>query len=238
MIFGSYLYDVSNISAALSRLKCNHIVVGSQLSQYKTVTVSPTQQPHKVYVVDGLQRVFHLLTEKSEGVVIVCDAKSALLNSNVNKELLFHHFTNTKLLSALTKALRKPEFQELVISEPTLQEVIDKVTTKSILTDIQTLVNKVNPYSLRKKVHKYVISYLYGAMPYKKVVKFLATVVKLDPIKDIVTSKAAKNIRNAVMEYIKTKDEESVSKQFGVHTFEILYVFNSYDRLGDSDDRM
>ena len=61
--------------------------------------------------------------------------------------------------------------------------------------------------------------------------KFFNTATKLETLKKIIASSDAKNMRNAVIEYTKTKDEESVSKQFGVHTFEILYVFNSYDRL-------
>ena len=121
----------------------------------------------------------------------------------------------------------------LTVKEPTMQEIIDKVTTKSILTDVQTFVNKVNPYDLRKKAHKYIISYLYGEISYAKITKFFNTTTKLETLKKIIASSDAKNMRNAVLEYVKTKDEETVSKQFGVHTFEILYVYNSYDRLKD-----
>ena len=63
--------------------------------------------------------------------------------------------------------------------------------------------------------------------------KFFNTATKLESLKKIVASSDAKNMRNAVLEYTKTKDEETVSKQFGVHTFEILYIYNSYDRLKD-----
>lgn len=231
MIFGSYLYDLTSVSKGLSELGYTHTLIGKELSQTKGIQGSHTPQ-YPIYVVDGLARATHLTTGQP-CVIIVCDAKSALLTSNVDHELLFPHYTKSKFLSALKKAVRACAPQPFTIKEPTLQEVIDKVTTKSILTDVQTLVNKVNPYDLRKKVHKYIISYLYGEMPYTKIMKFFNTATKLESLKKIVASSDAKNMRNAVLEYTKTKDEETVSKQFGVHTFEILYVYNSYDRLKD-----
>lgn len=234
MIFGSYLYDISTIARTLNELGYSYTLVGRELQQVKVIRNSTTL-PYPVYVVDGLNRTTRYL-DGAPSIIIICDSKSMLLNSNVNHEMLFPHYTSARLASALKKVLRMSAPQELEIKEPTLQEIIDKVTTKSILTDIQTLVNKVNPYDLRKKVHRYVISYLYGAYSYTKVIHFLDTASKLEAIRKVVSSKEAKNMRNAVMQYIKTKDEEGVSKQFGVHTFEVLYVFNSYDRLGSEND--
>lgn len=229
MIFGSYLYDPMSVSRGLSELGYTHVLMGSELSQVKEIKLEHTLG-YPIYVIDGLTRTTHLSNSKPY-VAIVCDAKSALLTSNVDCESLFQHFTKSKFLSALKKVIKQSEPQTLTINEPTLQEIIDKVTTKSILTDVQTLVNKVNPYDLRKKVHKYIISYLYGDVSYTKIMKFFNTATKLETLKKIIASSDAKNMRNAVIEYTKTRDEESVSKQFGVHTFEILYVFNSYDRL-------
>ena len=231
MIFGSYLYDLTSVSRGLSELGYTHTLIGKELSQTKDIQCDHTTQ-YPIYVVDSLTRAIHLATGKP-CVIIVCDAKSALLTSNVDCELMFPHYTKSEFLLALKKAALAYAPHALTIKEPTLQEVIDKVTTKSILTDVQTLVNKVNPYELRKKVHKYIISYLYGEMPYAKIIKFFSTATKLENLKKIVSSSDAKNMRNAVLEYTKTKDVETVSKQFGVHTFEVLYVYNSYVRLKD-----
>lgn len=231
MIFGSYLYDPASLSKALTAIGYTHTIIGCELSQVQKVECEHTL-PYPVYVVDGLMRISRI-TGDAPCVIFVCDAKSALLTSNVDCDLLFQHYTNSQLYKALKKAVRMSGVHTLIIKEPTLQEIIDKVTTKSILTDVQTLVNKVNPYDLRKKVHKYVISYLYGELPYTKIMKFFNTASKLEALKKIVASQDAKVMRNAVIEYTKTKDEEAVSKTYGVHTFEILYVYNSFDRLKD-----
>lgn len=229
MIFGSYLYDIKSLSLALTRLGYTHFLVGSELSQIKKV-VLPYCLNYPIYLVDGLHRVNHLMTTQCS-VVIVCDAKSALLNSSVDCKTLFAHYTEEDLLRILEKIVSRKEVQSLEIREPTLEEIVDKVTTKSILTDIQTFVNKVNPYDLRKKVHKYIISYLYGEISYSKLMKFFNTSTKLDTLKQVLSEPEAKKIRCAVADYLKEKDEQAVAQRYGIHTFEILYVYNSYSNL-------
>lgn len=218
MIYGIYYYTIGEISDLLNHIRIPHSLYGKQLNQVK-------KSECNLAIVDGLQAV-RRVTEKN---IIVIDSKSALLNSNVDTSL-FNLRNKLDLQKAFISCSKCEKQIKLEINEPTLSQIIDKVTTKSVLTDIQTLVNKVNPYDLRKKVHKLVISYFYGSATLSQIKK-LKISEKLRLIYNVLISDKAKNVRNAVLEYKQVKDENKVANKYKVHTFEILYVYNSFHKL-------
>lgn len=230
MIYGSYLYDMQDLCSALDRLGFSYTAYGQALSEIKRT--EHQSEPFKVAVVESLSRVSRAT---NADVVFVCDAKSALLHSNADRTL-FRHMSPEQLTNKLSKLLqvKKLKSMKLEIHEPTLREVVDEVTTKSVLTDVQTLVNKITPYDLRKKAHKLIISYFYGDLPWAKLNHFLSSASKFDLLRSALKQNgSAEKIRTAVLEYRETKDEEKASKKYGVHTFEILYVYNSFSKLSE-----
>ena len=219
MIYGIYYFTLGQIHDLATRVRVKHSIYGKQLNQILTVNDA------SLAIVENLSTVRRV----KEPNIVVIDSKSALLNSNVNTSL-FNLRSNIEIQRELLACSTNKTPLKLEINEPTLSQIIDKVTTKSVLTDIQTLVNKVNPYDLRKKVHKLVISYFYGSATFSDI-KRLKVSGKLELIYKVLISDGAKNVRNAVIEYKQVKDEAKVAKKYGIHTFEILYVFNSFSKL-------
>ena len=226
MIYGSYIYDIGALHTALNELQYSHTLIGLN-GQYKEQI---NEHPTDIIVVESL----HKAQRVNAQTVIVVDSKPALDLSNVDRSLCVK-LTNRGLLNLLKKLVANKQQITLQIKQVSLQDIVDKLTTKSILTDVQTLVNKVNPYDLRKKVHRVVISYIYGALPFSEMKQFFSASPKLNPIFNVCKSTQVKTIKKAVAEYKRINDEELVAKQYGVHTFEILYIFNSYKKLGTED---
>ena len=226
MIYGSYIYDIGALHRALNLLGYSHVLISAK-GQYKEQT---NEVPTDIIVVESL----HKAQRVDAQTMFVIDSKPALDLSNVDKSL-YAKLSQRSLLALLKKAVANKQRLHLEVKELSLQDVVDRLTTKSILTDVQTLVNKVNPYDLRKKVHKTVISYIYGAMPFSEVKQFFSASPKLTPIFEVCKSRQVKTIKKAVADYKKTHDEEAIAVQYGIHTFEILYVYNSYKKLESED---
>lgn len=226
MIYGSYIYDIGTLHTALNMLGYSHVLIGAN-GQYRSQV---NEQPTDIIVVESLRKAQRVNAQ----TVIVVDSKPALDLSNVDRSL-YVKVSERSLLALLKKLVANNERLTLQVRQQSLQDIVDRLTTKSILTDVQTLVNKVNPYDLRKKVHRVVISYLYGKLSFSEVKQFFSASPKLGPIFNVCRTNEVKTIKKAVADYKKFHDEEAVAKHYGVHTFEILYVYNSYKKLGTED---
>ena len=218
MIYGSPYYSVTDLSNMLTKLKIKHTIIGSELSQIKKSRNS------QIVLIDSINRARYY---KDLSCAIIVDAYSALQETNVK---ILPYLSENQMSNKLLSILKDKKVINLEIKKEPLSSVIDRVTTKSILTDVQTLVNKISPYSLRKKTHEAVIKYLYGEVSREKLFTY-CNMDKLLPIYKILVSKQAISIRKAVDDYLKTRDEEISANKFGVSTFEILYVYNSYEKV-------
>ena len=218
MIYGSPYYSVTDLSNMLTKLKVKHTIIGSELSQIKKSRNS------QIVLIDSINRARYY---KDLSCAIIVDAYSALQETNVK---ILPYLSENQMYNRLLSILKDKKVINLEIKKEPLSSVIDRVTTKSILTDVQTLVNKISPYSLRKKTHEAVIKYLYGEVSREKLFTY-CNMDKLLPIYKILVSKQAISIRKAVEDYLKTRDEEISANKFGVSTFEILYVYNSYEKV-------
>lgn len=218
MIYGSPYYSVTDLSNMLTKLKVKHTIIGSELSQIKKSRNS------QIVLLDSINRARYY---KDLSCAIIVDAYSALQETNVK---ILPYLSENQMPNRLLSILKDKKVIDLEIKKEPLSSVIDRVTTKSILTDVQTLVNKISPYSLRKKTHEAVIKYLYGDISREKLFTY-CNMDKLLPIYKILVSKQAISIRKAVDDYLKTRDEEISANKFGVSTFEILYVYNSYEKV-------
>lgn len=228
MIYGSYLYDLTTLHKMLTQLGYTHTLIGKRWGQVKKVEL---EKDYGIVVCESVEKAKRVEAK----VLFIVDSKPALLDTNADQSL-FVKFKTDKAFCSRLKKLIDPTPMQLIIKEHSLAEIVDRITTKSILTDVQTLVNKVNPYDLRKKIHNLLITYIYGACPYSEVSHLLSSNDKLSSLLALSKDERIKTIRNAVIEYKKIKDEESLAKKYGIHTFEILYIYNSYSKLGESND--
>ena len=219
MIFGSYIYDVPDLCYVLDKLGIAYEVHDDNLRYLA--------RPNPVVSLASSLKLIHRCKCP---VVFVVDAKAALNKTNVDQTLC-RVYTKHQLFQAVKNCVKNKQPLDLHIKEVSLAEIVDKITTKSVLTDVQTLVNKIQPYDLRKEIHRMIINYLHGSSSLNPLRAKLVGIPKFDALWRVVSSDKCKTIRQAVVEYLKVRDEEKVAKQYGVHTFEILYVFNSYSKL-------
>lgn len=218
MIYGSPYYSVTDLSKMLTKLKVKHTIIGSELSQIKK------SRNAQIVLIDSINRARYY---KDLSCAIIVDAYSALKETNVK---ILPYLSEANMSKRLLSILKDKKIISLQIEKEPLASVIERVTTKSILTDVQTLVNKISPYSLRKKTHEAVIRYLYGDISKDKLYTH-CNMDKLIPIYKILVSDQASSIRKAVEDYLTTRDEEISAEKFGVSTFEILYVYNSFEKV-------
>lgn len=220
MIYGSYIYDLTKLALLVKDL-------GYACDLYGVRYKHLSGKESGLAIVEGLQKA---ITVQAKNIIVV-DSKPALALSNVN-QLLYDRYTDFQLQQKLKTIITNTEPLQLQIVQHSLADIVDRITTKSILTDIQTLVNKITPYDLRKQVHQKIIAYAYGAISAKELFHFLLASPKLKSVYDVCRTPQLKTIRHAVIEYRKCMDEELIAKEYSVHTFEILYIYNSYKKLG------
>ena len=220
MIYGSYIYGIADICHILDLLHVPFELHDSDLRYFKR-SDTPV-----VSVANGINLVQRCKCD----IVFVVDAKAALNKTNADQTLCKLMKTR-QLVATIKECLKHKEKLDFVCKEHSLAEIVDKLTTKSILTDIQTLVNKIQPYDLRKEIHKMIITYLYGNTGINPLRAKLSGIPKFNALWKVISGDKCKTIRNAVIEYLKTKDEKAVAAKYQIHTFEILYVYNSYSKL-------
>ena len=228
MIFGSFFYNAQNICLALDQLGISYILIDDE--HPRKGKFFRHARPSRVYVVDGLKRFKHI---PAQSAAFVCDAKTALSYTNADKKLFQIFDSEEDFLHAVGECAIDERPCQLQVHEPSLANIVSHVTTKSMLTDVQTSVNRITPYALRKKVHGYVISFLFGKVSVPAMERFLDSSPKMLSIKNAMHEAETKRLREAVAMYRQTHDEYAAAEQFNVHTFEILYVYNSYSKLGE-----
>lgn len=223
-LFGIYHKSITEISRELSNLGYSHTLLGKLPKDYMEIK-GVKEPPYKIYLVDGFGRISRFL---KNSIVIVIESKENLLQSNCDKLL----WPGVKLRIALKKMLKLPFDKkiELIISPPTLSQVIETATSYSFLNTLQAVIYKITPYTFKKKVQQAVISYFYGSLPKLRLEELLSQNEKLKELKDKCFSKEGSNFKNAIKLYHKTLDEKKVSEITGFATFEILYVIKSHEK--------
>lgn len=129
---------------------------------------------------------------------------------------------------ALQYATRNPLVEwSLIRKEPSISDYVNNATKPSFLNFIQTELYKLTPYDLRKDVQAMVIRYLDGAIKLKPLKDKLQSSHKLTNLLGLIMDSQTLKLREAIAEYKKTGNLEVTAVQYGIETFEILYVVRS-----------
>ena len=129
--------------------------------------------------------------------------------------------TNFPLMVDVKSALLNPVETDVVVSRPSVMDYVNTITKPSLLGDIQTLVHKIQPYSLRKETQAMVIAYFAGTVSKSALEKALKRSYKTIALVELIKKSSA--LKNAV-QLLKTNSAEEVEALTDVPAFELRYI--------------
>jgi hypothetical protein len=236
------IYDISpvQVSQVLRRLRVSHTVLGGQPKpiQYDVDGLSH-EQPVWPVIVDKVKNIARLQNARSPSVLFVCDGLAALNFTNISKDLWAENRTSTLEESVRAALIRTilprgrvldnvPSWK-LAVVEPAIADYVRAAVKPSFLNCIQALFHKITPYAKSKETRTLCIAYLAGGIGIAALRRYLKTSLKFADLLVLMDSAAALNLRAAVAA-LKSKPIETVAQEFGVETFELLYIVKSYQQ--------
>ncbi len=213
------------LSAVLHQLKVSHVVVDDSLRSDSIVHDLAEKQPAWPVVVPSIKafKRHHLALRRQ--IVYLCAAEPELKRTNLR--IIKDYKIN---IGASLKHAVVNEFAadwEFSYNDPSAESFVHEISKPSFLNHVQALLYKINPYDLRKKAQHSIIAYLGGLQSKKSMREVLLTSYKLEPLLKMMAEPEAAVLRNAILAYRVSKDEKSVAKEYGVETFDIMYLFKS-----------
>lgn len=199
-IWGSPVKSAWEISDELTQLRVSHTIrMGLKFSAVQLKSA----QPRPVHVTDVFQF--------KPGVNFIVGSYAALAQTNI------------PVMKDVKDALQNPIKVQLQTTSMSALDYVRAVAKPSVLNRIQTLVYKIQPYSLRKEVQAKIIQYFTGQISISKMANFLKRSYKTTPIYELLES--GDNLRKAIEQHMKYgKTAEELEVEFGVPAFEIRYL--------------
>lgn len=217
------------ISLTLKRLHMSHTVLGWK-SQQLEVDGLTREQPVWPVVIDGIKNVNRVQTPHDRCVYFVCDGRAALNYANLSRALWPEnrpHALVESIKQSLIQATTNPIDWKLEVNEPNIVEYVKVAVKPSFINHIQAIVQKITPYAKSKETRLVCIAYLAGGVGIQALRRYLKSSLKFSDLLVLMDSDAALNMRNAVAA-LKTKSIETVTEEFGVESFELMYIVKSY----------
>ena len=235
-------YGIPNVSASqvmqnLDSLKVSYSVCGLLVSKKfwsRQILANRGQvkwsinngQPAWIVVADSLQAALRLPELQTDYILIICDSDVALKSSNAN--YVEYKDNNTiKTILKLSLKSKLPNNWKLTVVEDNIMGYVKIASKPSFLNFIQTEIYRITPYALRKNVQGLVIAYLDSNVPFKTLKSKLQSSYKLNTLLELAADSKALNLRKAVAAFKSSKNLEATALEYGVETFEILYVTRS-----------
>jgi hypothetical protein len=213
----------------------SHTVLGGQPKpiQYDVDGLT-LEQPIWPVVVDKVKNISRLQNARERCVLFVCDGLAALNFTNMNKDLWVENrigHLDECLAGALVRSGTRDTSHswELTVCEPAIADYVRAAVKPSFLNRIQALFHKITPYAKSKETRTLCIAYLAGGIGIAALRRYLKTSLKFADLLVLMDSAAALNLRAAVAA-LKSKPLEAVAQEFGVETFELLYIVKSYQQ--------
>lgn len=231
--FGIYDASPLQVSHVLRKLNMSHTVLGGQPKtiQYDVNGLS-VEQPIWPIVIEKVRNISRLQNAPERCVLFVCDGRALLNFTNMRQELWLENRTaslNDCVRNALVQSTQATQPWQLSVTEPNIADYVRAAVKPSFLNRIQALFHKITPYAKSKETRMVCIAYLAGGVRITELRRYLKTSLKFSDLLVLMDSPAALNLRAAVAA-LKSKPIEVVAQEFGVETFELLYVFKSYQQ--------
>jgi hypothetical protein len=228
--FGVPDISPSHISMELHLLKMSHTYVSRQ-SQIEIDGLS-TAQPVWPIIFDSIDSIKRARLTRDRYVFFVCDSGAALSYTNLSQALWPENRSFSlpdSIKHALIHASTEQTDWKLELKEPRLVEYVKVAVKPSFINHIQAIIQKITPYAKSKETRMMCIAYLAGGIGIMALRRYLKASLKLADLLALMDSPAALNMKNAVAA-LKSKPIEVVTQEFGVESFELLYIIKSYQQ--------
>ncbi len=214
----------AQLSRTLTSLRVSHTVIGwsheKRTRAQRDIDGLSPRQPAWPIVCHSVKDITRYKTKKSRVILLVCDAPAPLAYTNLNAAP-----EGATIEATVKAALTAPWIDWTFEStEPDMMQYVRMATKPSFLRAMQTAVYKINPYDFRKQVQSHLILYLGGRMSYPKVRRLLKSSLKSEPLLDLLESKEAKTLIEALEHVDKGLTPEAAAERFNIEVFDINYV--------------
>lgn len=205
-------YSSWEVSNALSGLNVSHTVrISSTLAHEKINLGFP--QPRAVHVTD---RVKDLVVGS---VNFISGSYAELSSTNIPR---FPEPGQYELPTALKMMLESTRGSFILrVNSLSALDYVAMVSRPSLLNSIQTLIYKIQPYSLRKDVQDLVLRYFTGQISKTSTKNFLKNSLRTTGLIPLIEGGDA--LRDAVMR-AKHEDVEVVAAETGIAVFDLTYL--------------
>lgn len=205
-------FSVWELSNALSNLQVSHSFRVTNLTD-PTVVNRGKPQPMWVHVTPNIADV-------QEGSVNFISAAYAVIGmSNIPTFPDPDQYNLELALKVMLESRRPPT--KISVNEPRALDYVAMVSKPSLLNEIQTLIYKIQPYSLRKETQAMVLRFFQGKISRNAIVYFLRKSFKTAEL--ISPIERGSTLREAVAAS-KVESVEAVAKRTGISTFDLIYL--------------
>lgn len=221
------------VSEILKSLNMSHSFVGGFGKTLRlTIDGLSAAQPVWPVVIDSIRAISKVQSERDRLVYFVCDGRAALSLSNVSQVLWPEHRQSDLAQAIMDVLILSHDLDHewtMNLNEPSMDDYVNLASKPSFMNFIQSHIYKITPYAKRKETQKACIAYLAGGLALGPLKRQLRASLKLADLLQLMDSPKARNLREAVAA-LKSRPIEIVCKEYGVESFEILYVVRSYEQ--------
>lgn len=208
LVWGTSKYSLWELSQALRALRVSHSVDSPLQKKRKQVRLG-FAQPKTVHLTSNLDGLV------LDAVNLVSAALGALVDTN------FKPFPDSDLETALKQILVEGTGIVPKRVKRDAANYVENLAKPSLLNKMQTEINRIQPYDLRKQVQGWTLDYFNHRLSIRAMMRLLERSSKTERLKPMFKEGIA--LREAVG-LLKTKPIEIVEKETGFSSFELLYL--------------
>lgn len=227
--FGVPNFSPFDVSAAMTDLGVGHVLVWREGFKLKIKECGDVEGQTALPVIVDSIKLFRRMKNRGRYVVYVVDAMSALQLSNITEIVQTSPLEKSlrQTLIATKPKVKKEPVWELKTREPSLMDYVNLAVKPSQLNDFQTLVCKINPYSLRKEIQGLFIGYLASTVSARVLKSKLSSSYKLSPLLDLMKAERTQELKDAVAKVKSGADLEAICGELDFESFEIMYIIKA-----------
>lgn len=201
-------HSLFELADTLDRLNVSYSV---KHAGKETIVNNGHSQPKWVHLSSDLKSI------KKNSVNFISSSYAELSLTNYP---LFGHQPN--LYEHMKKMLVNPAgLEELIVRKMAAMDYVNSIAKPSLLNKIQTVIYKIQPYSLRKETQALVLDYFCSRISERKMLHTLRRSFKTAGLIPLIEQ--GSKMRNAVAQ-LGSSTVEIISEQTGIPTFELLYL--------------
>lgn len=199
-VWGSPAKSGWDISEELRYLNVSHTIKIDK--KFKVVNLKQ-MQPKPVHITDDVHNL------KAGGITFVVASYAELA------------LTNYPEMVSVAQALTSPVLIVPSVKKLSVMDYVNSIAKPSALTHMQTMIHRIQPYSLRKSVQQMLTDYLKGKLGYAAFVRALKRSYKTVDMVNLISG--TDKLKQAISE-LSVKTPEQLEAEYNIPAFEIRYV--------------